>query len=192
MSKVAGREPNGPATAVLPTSRVSIRAVASGDEDRLRRMFSRLSGDAIYRRFHLPYPRVPEWMSSYLADEERFGGRSLVAAVGDEVVGHAMYAVQENDREAEMAIVVEDRWQARGVGTRLLYRLAADARSRGIEVFDYEILGENRAALRLISAVFATFGAEHGGGYCTVSAPLQAVRPVRSVSGDGTAWGGVA
>jgi len=118
--------------------------------------------------------------------------KKLLAAAVAAVAGLLAYKKLQNDREAEMAIVVEDRWQARGVGTRLLYRLAADARSRGIEVFDCEILGENRAALRLISAVFATFGAEHGGGYCTVSAPLQAVRPVRSVSGDGTAWGGVA
>src|SRR3712207_4066983 len=44
--------------------RVAVRAVSPGDEDLLRRMFSRLSQRSIYRRFHMPYPRVPEWAVS--------------------------------------------------------------------------------------------------------------------------------
>ena len=31
-------------------------------------MFSRLSSETIYRRFHTPYPRVPEWLLELLMD----------------------------------------------------------------------------------------------------------------------------
>jgi hypothetical protein len=40
---------------------VDIRAVSLGDGELLRRMFSRLSRESIYRRFHMPYPSVPQW-----------------------------------------------------------------------------------------------------------------------------------
>ena len=51
-------------------------------------------------------------------------GGSLVAVAGGEIVGHAMYARENGDDEAEVAVVVEDRWQSRGVGKLLLAGLA--------------------------------------------------------------------
>ena len=40
------------------------------DHERLRAMFSRVSSETIYRRFHTPYPRVPEWLLEFLMDAE--------------------------------------------------------------------------------------------------------------------------
>jgi hypothetical protein len=96
--------------------KVQIRAVSPGDEDGLREMFSRLSRESINKRFHLPMPRVPDWALAYLIDVDHHDKESLVALVGDEIVGQAMYARQEAS-EAEVAIVVEDRWQSRGSGS---------------------------------------------------------------------------
>jgi len=114
--------------------KVQIRAVSPGDEDGLREMFSRLSRESINKRFHLPMPRVPDWALAYLIDVDHHDKESLVALVGDEIVGQAMYARQEAS-EAEVAIVVEDRWQSRGIGQLLLSRLAEEAGRRKIEVF---------------------------------------------------------
>jgi GNAT superfamily N-acetyltransferase len=131
---------------------VRIRSVSPGDEDGLREMLSRLSRETIHKRFHLPMPHVPEWMLAYLTDVDHYDKEVLVALVGDEIVGHAMYARQEV-REAEMAIVVEDRWQSKGIGRLLLGRLAEEAGRRGIESFTGTVLGENRDALRFFSSV---------------------------------------
>lgn len=134
--------------------KVQIRAVSPGDEDGLREMLSRLSRESISKRFHLPMPRVPEWALAYLIDVDHHDKESLVALVGDEIVGQAMYARQEAS-EAEMAIVVEDRWQSKGIGGLLLTRLAEEAGRRKIEVFTGTVLGENRSALRFFSSVLS-------------------------------------
>src|SRR5215216_8156611 len=104
---------------------VRIRPVSPGDQDKLREMLSRLSRETIHKRFHLPMPHVPEWMLAYLIDVDHYDKESLVALVGDEIVGQAMYARQEA-REAEMAILVEDRWQSRGIGRLLLDECCED------------------------------------------------------------------
>jgi GNAT superfamily N-acetyltransferase len=150
---------------------IRIRPVASGDEDGLRAMLSRLSRETIHKRFHLPMPHVPEWMLAYLADVDRDYNEALVALVGDEIVGHAMYARQE-PREAEMAIVVEDRWQLRGIGRLLLSRLAEEAGRRGIESFSGAVLGENRDALRFFSSVLVKVKFEIKDGMYNLHLPL--------------------
>jgi GNAT superfamily N-acetyltransferase len=131
---------------------VRIRPLSPGDDDSLRAMLSRLSRETIDKRFHLPMPRVPEWMLTYLADVDHYDKEALVALVGDEIGGHAMYARQEA-REIEMAIVVEYRWQSRGIGRLLLECLAEEAGRRGIESFTGTVLGEYRDVLRFFSSV---------------------------------------
>ena len=146
------------------------------DHQRLRAMFSRLSSQSIYRRFHTPYPRVPEWMTEFLMDADRRGGRSLVAVVGEEIVRHAMCTRPEVG-VAEIAMVVEDRWQHRGIGKLLLFTLAVEARRRGIETFISAVLGENRPMLNLIGAVFAEVKYQIREDTYLVRAPLRSLKP---------------
>jgi GNAT superfamily N-acetyltransferase len=151
---------------------VRIRPVSSGVEEGLREMLSRLSRETIHKRFHLPMPHVPEWMLAYLADADHSDKEALVALVGDEMVGHAMYARQEG-REAEMAIVVEDRWQSKGIGRLLLGRLTEEARRRGIESFTGTVLGENRDALRFFSSVLSKTKFEIANSVYHLHSPLS-------------------
>jgi GNAT superfamily N-acetyltransferase len=135
-------------------TQVSIRVATPWDGERLRGMLSRLSPETIYRRFHLPYPDVPEWMLAVMLDVDNHDKEFLVAVAEEEIVGHAMYVRVGDGSEAEMAIIVEDGWQSKGVGKSLLSKLAKRARLQGIEAFTAEVLGENRRMLGL-AAVFA-------------------------------------
>jgi GNAT superfamily N-acetyltransferase len=157
---------------------VDVRTVASRDEKGLRAMFSRLSSGTIYQRFHMPYPSVPEWMLGLFLNPG--DGQSLVATVGDKIVGHAMYARTGDSRVAEAAIVVEDAWQSKGIGKLLLSRLAGMARERDIEAFDLEVLGENRRMLGLADAVFSETRRRMKDGSYHVRAPLRAPDPADS------------
>lgn len=149
-------------------TRVSIRVATPWDGERLRAMFSRTSSQSIYLRFHTPYPEVPERMVALMLDADHHDKEVLVAVAGEEIVGHAMYARLGDGREAEMAIIVEDGWQSKGVGKLLLYNLAQRARLRGIEFFTGEVLGENRRMLSLAS-MFA-------GTHYTIEGSLHHVR----------------
>jgi len=165
---------------------VRIRPVSLGDEDGLREMLSRLSRETIHKRFHLPMPHVPDWMLAYLADVDHYDKEALIALVGDEIVGHSMYARQEA-REAEMAIVVEDRWQSRGIGRLLLGRLAEEAGQRGIESFTGTVLGENRDALRFFSSVLLKAKFEIKDGMYNLHSPLTDPDPTPSLVPSGGA-----
>jgi GNAT superfamily N-acetyltransferase len=153
-------------------TRVSIRVATPRDGERLRRMFSRASSETIYRRFHIPYPNVPEWMLDRMLDVDHHDREALVAVAGEEIVGHAMYARLTDDGDAEVAIAVEDGWQSKGVGKLLLLELAERARLRGIETFTGEVLGNNRRMLGL-AAVFAETNYKMRDGLYHVRMPLR-------------------
>jgi GNAT superfamily N-acetyltransferase len=156
---------------------VYIRVATSHDGEKLRRMFSRASSETIRRRFHIPYPEVPGWMMALMLDADHHDKEALVAVAEEQIVGHAMYARLEDATEAEMAIVVEDRWQSKGVGKALLSELEKRASLRGIEAFVGEVLGENRPMLGL-AAMFAGTGSTIEDGVYHVRMPLRTSRPI--------------
>lgn len=133
--------------------KVRVRAVAREDLDGLRRMLSRSSPDTIYQRFHAPYPCVPERITALMVGVERLDGEALVAVAGEDIVGHAMYA-RTRDKEAEVAVVVEDGWQSKGLGRLLLFEIASAACGRGVEVLCCSSLAENRRVFGLSASVF--------------------------------------
>jgi len=98
---------------------------------------------------------------------------SLVALVGDEIVGHAIYVRSDSGSDAEFALVVEDLWQSQGVGKLLLSELAGRALHRGVETFTGEVLGENRRVLGLLNAVFVEVNSLMKDGVYHVRAPLR-------------------
>jgi GNAT superfamily N-acetyltransferase len=183
-SKIELDVQKGIASSVDPE--VRIRPVSLGDEDGLREMFSRISRETIHKRFHLSMPHVPDGMLTYLADVDHYDKVALIALVGDEIVGHSMYARQEG-REAEMAIVVEDRWQSKGIGRLLLARLAEEAGKRGIESFTGTVLGENRDALRFLSSVLLKAKFEIKNGMYNLHSPLTDPDPTPSLVPPGGA-----
>jgi GNAT superfamily N-acetyltransferase len=144
-------------------------------------MFSRSSSETIFLRFHLPYPEVPEWMINLMLDVDHHDRGALVAVAEERIVGHAMYAGQGDGTETEMAIVVEDGWQAKGVGKLLLRELAEEARSQGVETFVGTILPVNRRMPGLIGAVFTESRRVFADGVSTFRAPLRALKPADPV-----------
>ena len=174
-------------TAILPDGvEVRVRAASLEDEDLLRAMFSRLSPETVYRRFHAPYPRVPGWVLDLFLNVDHRDTESLVAVVDGEVVGHAMFARSSGGREeAEIGIVIEDAWQSKGIGKLLLSRLTAEAQRRDVAAFTGEVLGENRRALGFFSAVFpaAKFMARRGAYH--IFAPLGSSRPAPDLAREG-------
>jgi len=158
-----------------------IRIATSSDREKLSAMFARSSTETIYRRFHTPFPEVPGWMVTLMLDSDHHDKEALVAVAEERVVGHAMYIRLDNDKEAEMAIVVEDEWQSKGIGKSLLSELEERAGLRGIETFTAEVLGENRPMLGLAAKSFAGTGYSIEEGAYQVRMPLRAASAARAL-----------
>ena len=136
---------------------LALRLASSGDAERLRRLFYRLSPATISRRLFLPAPQVPHWAEYFVTLAARDGAlrQAVVALKGDEVVGFANFAREAAaTREAETAIIVEDAWQRRGIGRQLMTELVDQARRRGVCTIIARILGDNDGALRFVTHCF--------------------------------------
>jgi RimJ/RimL family protein N-acetyltransferase len=129
---------------------VAIRPIDVSDAFRLRRMFGRLSPETVYHRFFAPIPQPRDAMLTHLAGVDHDHREALVATVGNEVVGVARYEGRPGSDEAEVAVTVEDAWQGRGLGTKLLARLARLGAERGLRAFTAVVMGENTAAVRFL------------------------------------------
>jgi GNAT superfamily N-acetyltransferase len=159
-----------------------IRIATPSDGEKLRAMFARSSQKTIYRRFHIPYPEVPDWMVTLMLEADHHEKETLVAVVEEKIVGHVMYARECVDGEAEMAILVEDEWQSMGIGKALLSELEERATLRGIDTFVGDVLGENRSMLGLAAESFAGTGYAIEDGVYHVRMPLRtepAAQPLR-------------
>jgi GNAT superfamily N-acetyltransferase len=155
---------------------IYIRVARGHDREKLRGMLARSSPETIYRRFHIPYPEVPGWMLSLMLGTDHLDKAVLVAVVEEKIIGHAMYVRVGDDVEAELAIIVEDRWQSMGVGTLLLLELEQRASIRGIATFTAEVFGHNRPMLGL-AAMFLGTSHTTEEGVNHVRMPLLAPEP---------------
>ena len=143
------------ATVRVDGAALTIRPIEATDVDRLARMFDRLSPETVYYRFLAPLPRLPRSTLVRLSDVDHCLRDALVALDGDEIVAVARYnavvrTAPTRTRDAEIALTVEDAWQRRGVGRRLVRRLGVLAARRGFDAFVATIHPDNRAALALM------------------------------------------
>jgi GNAT superfamily N-acetyltransferase len=179
--KGRGQTPHGQEPRI--DTQVSIRLATPRDAERLRAMFFRLTSESIYLRFHTPYSDVPEQMLGLMLEVDHPDQEALVAVADEEIVGHAMYVRLGDGTEAEMAIIVEDGWQSKGVGKLLLLELAQRAKHRGIEIFSAEVLWENRRMLAL-TAMFAETDYMIEDDLLHVRMPLRTPKPAEYAARD--------
>jgi len=138
-------------------SQIEIRALRREDEADMLAAIERTSAQSLQRRFFV--------MKRYFSEKERaffmdidFKNHVAIVAVAEEagrkvIVGGGRYIVFEPGR-AEMAFVVVDTWQRRGIGSilmRHLVKIASDAR---LQELTAEVLPENAPMLK----VFGKFG----------------------------------
>jgi acyl-CoA synthetase (NDP forming)/RimJ/RimL family protein N-acetyltransferase len=127
---------------------VHLRPIRPDDADALVALHERLSEQTRYFRFFGPYPHLSQ------RDVERFTvvdhdkRVAIVATLGTDLIGVARYETT-GEGEAEVAFVIEDAHQGRGLGPLLLEHLAAAARERGITKFHADVLPSNRRMLRV-------------------------------------------
>ena len=135
-------------------TRLRLRPIRPEDEDRLIRFHDRLSAHTLYQRFfavvrHLP----PDW-AHRLANVDYRKRLALLAEHGHgasaELVGVARYEPTDRPDTAEIAFVVLDSWQNRGLGTILLDALLEAAASRGLHQFRAYVLASNARMLDML------------------------------------------
>jgi Predicted acetyltransferase len=139
---------------------VEIRPARMDDAERVRDFIAGLSPRTQMLRFFTGIGRPGDRLVRVLLSRD--GGRDALLAVrrtgdGEQVVGHAMSAPAPGGGTAplagpriEIAVVVADEWQGRGIGGRLVRLLLARAAARGAVEIAMDVHGENRRLLHAL------------------------------------------
>jgi RimJ/RimL family protein N-acetyltransferase len=145
------------ALALRGGAQLRLRPIRPDDEPRLEELFNRLSRHTVYHRFFAPYHRLrADWYRRFanvdyrarlaLVAEDEQQGRVLLRAV-------ARYEPDTAAGMAEVAVVVEDAWHNRGLGTVLLDAVLEAGEARGIRGFTANVLADNRRMLHVLRRV---------------------------------------
>ena len=160
-------------------STLRLRPTTEADDDLLLRFFEQLSSESRYLRFQ-GAGAVDARMVAPFLHSDFTSTVSLVGELEGEVVALATYVRLRDPHRAEVAFAVADTLQGRGIGTRLLERLAAHAARVGVDEFVAQVLPQNSPMLR----VFADAGFETTrqleGGVVEVSLELAQTEKVRA------------
>jgi GNAT superfamily N-acetyltransferase len=139
---------------------VLVRAIEPLDADALAEALERLSPESRYQRFLSDLDRLTPAQLEYLTHVDGINHLALgVAVVQGRARAPRPIAVARCIRDpsepelAEVAIVVADEWQRRGVGSLLFGMLAERAREVGIRRWKAVMLAENAGARKLLEEV---------------------------------------
>jgi acetyl coenzyme A synthetase (ADP forming)-like protein len=125
-------------------STIVLRSVRDSDVDALEAFFDALSPESRYFRF-FGLPKLERTTVERLVPASPATGTALVGECGGRIVAFAGYYRTAGDMDrAEVAFTIADALQGRGIGTRLLERLADIARAEHIRTFDAFVLADNR------------------------------------------------
>lgn len=164
---VVGRSAH--ASLLLPDgTELAIRVAATADLDAIVAMHGRCGADTLYRRYLSGAGGPGRARLARLLRPAR--GLTLVAEHGDQIVGVANLVGE--GAIAEVAVLVEDSWQRRAIGTALLRRVYGLAEPAGYEAIMLHTHADNAAMLRTVRRLGSTGRYDRDGALVTVTLAL--------------------
>ncbi len=152
-----------------------IRPWEGPDRARLERMFTRLSRQTVIQRFFTLTQTLNEPLLRGLSDVDHIHHEALVVPVTNEIIALASYHLDLIDpTRADIAVLIEDAWQQRGLGRLLVRRLSRLAAERGVTAFHADVLFQNTAARGLIRRMDRQARATISGASLSYELPLRA------------------
>lgn len=148
---------------------ILLRPVKFSDEPLLKDFFYSLSDDSMYKRFistrtDMPHDRLQKFVViDYLKE-------MVILAVEKKedkelILGMAQYVINSDNNTAEVAFVVRDDYQNKGIGTELLSYITYIAKKNGLHGFTAALLMENKHMLYLFEKAGFIIKKREGGMY---------------------------
>jgi len=125
-----------------------LRPIAADDAAAIVEFYSRVSDESKYFRFFAPYPTLSDKDVKRFTQVDHDRRVAFVMTLGENIIATGRYDAID-DEEAEVAFLVEDAHQGRGVGQLLLEHLAQAGRERDIRRFVADVLPANSRMLQI-------------------------------------------
>ncbi|MBX6394687.1 MAG: GNAT family N-acetyltransferase, partial [Alicyclobacillaceae bacterium] len=126
------------------------RMAENSDQDRrmIRALFESASPESLYFRFFHVVREISEDVLDDMVSADGVRDVTLLCVAGDQALGVGTYNQVDEDK-AEVAFLVDDRMQGKGIGTLLLEHLAEIAWQNGFRFFEAYVLYENEKMLNV-------------------------------------------
>lgn len=136
----------------IEAHRVKVRPATRLDQERIQALVRGLTPRTRYLRFFNGVQELAQrWLERFSNADARSEYSVLAIAEPTGIaVGMAQYCTDPYPERADFAVVVADRWQGLGIGTRLVCRLLDVARANGVKRIEADVLSENRRAIELV------------------------------------------
>ncbi len=187
---------------------VRIRPIRPADAELEARFIKRVSPESSYFRFFTVKPELTEEELSYFTHVDYESRMAFVAIHDDEMIAVGRYDLIEDEEStgvkeaesetagesdgsdgvAEVAFLVEDAYQGRGIGTHLLRLLSAHARLHEVTRFRAFVLAENERMLRVFRDSGYEVRRELGEGVFELEIPTQYTEAARRAEADHEKW----
>jgi len=162
-------------------SRIILRPIRSEDIEGWLAFVSRLSRRTKYLRFH-SLPKLGRDDAIRFCTVDYNNTFAFVAEVrGDQrkdIVAIGRYYRLPKRHSAEVALAIEDAYQGKGIGTKLVEWLANVARENSITSFEADVLGENREMMGVFRAYGFHVESELSGGVYHITFPIARTKRV--------------
>ncbi len=155
---------------------VTVRPLTSIYREAVRDLHDRCSPESRRFRYFTAMPALPPRAFDKLCDRSK--GYSLVAGHDGQVVGMANLMFTPDPGIAEMAFLVEDRWQGRGLGTAMARMLVRAARDLGYAEVRATMLSDNARMRRLLVALGAGLAYTEDPGVMEARLPVGALASI--------------
>mgnify|MGYP006420428599 FL=1 len=158
---------------------VRFRAIKPSDVDDMRRLFYRFSDKSVYYRYFSPIKTMPHAKMQEYVTIDYTKTMSIVGLMGDpgtgRIVAEARYVRLPDKPVADVAFVVDEDFQGKGIASFLFRTLKKIAKENGIREFKADVLATNKGMLKVFeSASDAPIRAVMDSGIYELSIPLNA------------------
>jgi GNAT superfamily N-acetyltransferase len=157
-----------PSKVQLPAD-IVIRRPTAADGPAIEAMFARCSLDSRYRRFHAPVVKIPAVHLERILDPGSADEAWLGVTRDDPDTVIALGSWTRSGTDGELAILVEDAWQRRGIGSAFVALLADAAWNAGVCRVTAWVFRESRHVLRMLRAVLGPVATAHDGAVSHVT-----------------------
>jgi RimJ/RimL family protein N-acetyltransferase len=155
---------------------VTIRSLRPEDRNDFTAAVKQTSSQSIYRRFFTARRNFSDSETSFFVDVDFVKHVASIAVVeakqGEEIVGGGRYVLGEQG-EAELAFLVVDQYQGKGIGTGLLRNLISIARHGGVRELTADVLADNMSMLKVFESNGFRAGTSREPGTKHVTLKLQ-------------------
>jgi acyl-CoA synthetase (NDP forming)/RimJ/RimL family protein N-acetyltransferase len=161
---------------------VHLRPICPEDAEGLTGLMDRSSDQTRYYRFFGPMKRLSAKELHRFTHVDHDARVAFVVLLGDQVIGVGRYDRYPGTDDAEVAFLIEDAHQRRGLGSVLLEHLAAAARERGIKRFVAEVLAQNSTMVRVFQDAGYKSQRSYEDGVVHLSFPIEPTEDALAVA----------